>query len=449
MPTVASTFRICILPYNRRNEGPISVPYRHASQRLNSFSTRISSSLKDDNFSTQKQIQVGYDHSEEFFGLEMELSPRDVAANVPKPRSWFGPNGQYIKELPCPSCRGRGYTPCTDCGIDSSRNDCSLCNGTGIMTCFECEGDCVVWEESIDERPWEKARSVSPLKVKEDDEVDNLDLKPHKRKKSKRVYQSTSPEVGLKISRSLKSLNEKTGLFSNRMRIIHQDPALHAQRVAAIKKAKRTTAARRHASETLKAFFSDTENRRKRSIAMKGIKFYCSNCGREGHRRHYCPELGDKIDKRFSCGLCGEKGHNRRACHKQRTSISNGRAQRHYRCKICGEYGHNQRTCSLRTGLLLEGVDGDVKIGSPDHKGRPKPYKCRTCGQFGHNSRTCLAASSVKGDSKGKNRSLVSSVRRSRRRYICKMCGQSGHNSRTCSQVAVIKSDAIQEGESL
>lgn len=44
----------------------------------------------------------------------------------------------------------------------------------------------------------------SPLKVKEDDEVDNLDIELDVKKKSKRIYQSPPPEVGLKISRSLK-----------------------------------------------------------------------------------------------------------------------------------------------------------------------------------------------------------------------------------------------------
>ena len=46
--------------------------------------------------------------------------------------------------------------------------------------------------------------SSSPLKVKEDDEVDNLDIKLERRRKTKRVYQSSAPEVNLKISRSLK-----------------------------------------------------------------------------------------------------------------------------------------------------------------------------------------------------------------------------------------------------
>lgn len=44
----------------------------------------------------------------------------------------------------------------------------------------------------------------SPLKVKEDDEVDNLDIKLDAKRKTKRVYQSPNTEVNLKISRSLK-----------------------------------------------------------------------------------------------------------------------------------------------------------------------------------------------------------------------------------------------------
>ncbi|OAO94729.1 hypothetical protein AXX17_AT5G20180 [Arabidopsis thaliana] len=54
------------------------------------------------------------------------------------------------------------------------------------------------------------------------------------------------------------------------MKIIHRDPVLHAQRVAAIKKAKGTPAARKHASESMKAFFSNPVNREQRSLSMKG-----------------------------------------------------------------------------------------------------------------------------------------------------------------------------------
>ncbi|XP_061342413.1 uncharacterized protein LOC133288624 isoform X2 [Gastrolobium bilobum] len=218
----------------------------------------------------------------------------------------------------------------------------------------------------------------SPLKVKEDDEVDNLDIKLKVKKKSKRVYQSPSPEVGLKISRSLKSLNAKTGLFSNRMKIIHQDPMLQAQRVAAIKKAKGTVAARKQTSKAMKAYFSDPINRQKRSMAMKGVKFYCQNCGREGHRRHYCPELKDSlIDRRFACRLCGEKGHNRRTCRKLRISHSNGRVIKHHQCKICHQYGHNSRTCP-------QVVSNKIR----DMASR-RSYKCRLCHREGHNIRTC------------------------------------------------------------
>lgn len=166
--------------------------------------TLLSSSLNHDSFSIPKSSQFGYSSPEDLFGLEVEFKPRKANSHTREPRSWFGPNGQYIRELPCPSCRGRGYTPCAECGIERSRSDCPKCNGKGLLTCHQCSGDCVIWEESIDERPWERAQSISPLKVKDDDEVDKLDIKLDAKKKSKRVYQSPSPEVGLKISRSLK-----------------------------------------------------------------------------------------------------------------------------------------------------------------------------------------------------------------------------------------------------
>ncbi|GAV90637.1 hypothetical protein CFOL_v3_34044 [Cephalotus follicularis] len=358
----------------------------HSNRQISFIPHSLSSSTNEDSVSLPKQSQLGYDPSEELLGLEVDLNQRNANSSAPKPRSWFGPNGQYIRELPCPSCRGRGYAPCTVCGIERSRIDCSQCYGKGIMTCRQCLGDCVIWEESIDERPWEKARSISPFKVKEDDEVDNLVIKLDVKKKSKRVYQSPPPEVGLKISRSLKSLNAKTGLFSKRMKIIHRDPALHAQRVAAIKKAKGTAAARKHASEALKAFFSNPENRRKRSIAMKGVRFYCRNCGREGHRRHYCPELkGSQRDGRFRCRLCGEKGHNRRTCPNSRLRNQKSMVRRNNLCKNCRQRGHNSRTCPQVTGLNLKSTNAKKGFLA---SGR-RAYTCRFCQKKGHNIRTC------------------------------------------------------------
>lgn len=162
------------------------------------------------------------------------------------------------------------------------------------------------------------------------------------------------------------------------MKIIHQDPKLRAQRIAAIKKAKGTAAARKHASETLKAYFSNPENRQKRSIAMKGVKFYCKNCGQEGHRRHYCPELKDSLDgRRFICRLCGEEGHNRRTCRMLSTSKASQN-----RCKVCGEYGHNRRSCP-------NVVDANIS------KVTQRAYKCGICHLKGHNSRTCPCRSIV------------------------------------------------------
>ncbi|XP_035842351.1 uncharacterized protein LOC110921692 isoform X1 [Helianthus annuus] len=321
-------------------------------KKKHSFTVCCSSLNDDDSISpthNPKTSEMSYDPSEDLFGVSAYLQPSNFRKSLPSsstPRSWFGPNGQYIKELPCPSCRGRGYTPCNMCGIERSRLDCSQCNGKGMVTCHQCAGECVIWEESIDERPWEKARSISPLKVKEDDEVDNLEIKLSARNKSKRVYKSPSAEVRLKISRSLKSLNAKTGLFTNRMKIIHGDPELHAQRVAAIKKSKGSADARKHASQSMKAFFSDPENRRKRSISMKGVNFFCKNCGRKGHRRHYCPELDkDSADRRFRCSLCGEKGHNKRSCKKDDSFESKVKSSKQPCCSICGKPGHNRRTC--------------------------------------------------------------------------------------------------------
>ncbi|KAI0508111.1 hypothetical protein KFK09_014245 [Dendrobium nobile] len=304
-----------------------------------------------------------FDPSKELLELEVDSRPRNVRPFPEKVRSWFGPNGQYIRELPCPGCRGRGYTPCPECGVDRSRPDCFQCTGKGVKTCPQCLGECVIWEESYDERPWEKARSSSLFKVKEDDEVDRLDIKVDAGRKSRRIYRTPTPEVSLKISRSLRSLNAKTGLFSKRMKIIHQDPVLYAQRVAAIKKTKGTPAARKRASEISKAYFSDPENRLKRSMAMKGVKFYCSHCGEEGHRRHYCQVLrGASSEMRFRCSLCGARGHNLRTCgrstmKKEQSRQSkpckveegnSGKAKRSYSCKLCLGKGHNSRTCPAR-----------------------------------------------------------------------------------------------------
>lgn len=182
------------------------------------------------------------------------------------------------------------------------------------------------------------------------------------------------------------------------MKIIHQDPKLHAQRVAAIKKAKGTAAARKHASEALKAFFSDPENRRKRSIAMKGVKFYCRNCGREGHRRHYCPELNESlIGRKFRCRVCGGMGHNRRTCPETRFSDHKNATRKRNRCRICRQRGHNRRTCPKLVGEKLSSScakKGSLTSGS-------RIYKCRLCQEIGHNIRTCPRrnVSSSKNDS--------------------------------------------------
>ncbi|XP_010232228.1 uncharacterized protein LOC100823164 isoform X2 [Brachypodium distachyon] len=314
-----------------------------------------------------------YDPLADLLGPDVDPNPSRNTAHVGgrgKLRSWVGPNGQYYRELPCPNCRGRGYTPCKECGIDRSSLDCPMCNGKGIKMCMQCGGECVIWQESIDEQLWEKVRSSSPLKVKEDDEVDKLEIKINTPKRSKRTYPSPSPEVAMKISRSLRSLNAKTGLFTKHMKILHQDPELHAQRVAAIKRTKGTAAARNHASEKQRAFFMDPENRLKRSIAMKGVKFYCSKCGQEGHRSFYCP-IVRKIpgSVQFRCRLCGGKGHNSRTCGKPESENEHQRQPRH--CSQCGEKGHNRRNCPRPSGVEV-GASGSMmkKVNRPNSVSR-------------------------------------------------------------------------------
>nr|GMD28735.1 uncharacterized protein LOC109166374 isoform X1 [Ipomoea batatas] len=423
-------------------------------------------SHEEDSPSPTKQSQTtGYDPSEELFGLASDLHPRarsvplptiyrlemavpivcnsyttairEVVSGASKPRSWFGPNGQYIRELPCPSCRGRGYTPCTECGIERSRLDCSLCTGKGIITCHQCLGDCVIWEESIDERPWEKAQSISPFKMKEDDEVDNLDIKLDGKRKTKRVYQSPRPEVNLKISRSLKSLNAKTGLFSKRMKIIHGDPTLHAQRVAAIKKAKGTAAARKRASDAMKNYFRDPENRRKRSLSMKGpfllLPLLLLHCYNQNIFVCYIKNL----DRRFRCRVCGEKGHNRRTCPKSKLSIPKRKVKKNLHCTTCGERGHNRRTCPEKTDLDSTGSATSISSAASTKK----PYTCSLCVTKGHNSRTCPERSKYveKGHHNNRRRTpprpkLVVPRRTMIKNLHCRICGEEGHNRRTCPQ---------------
>ncbi|KAK8951673.1 hypothetical protein KSP39_PZI004930 [Platanthera zijinensis] len=219
----------------------------------------------------------------------------------------------------------------------------------------------------------------SLFKVKEDDEVDGLEIKMEVTQASKRIYRTPSRE----------SLNAKTGLFSKRMKIIHQDPLLHAQRSAAIKRTKTTPAARRRAAEISKAYFSDPENRLKRSLAMKGVTFYCSYCGEEGHRRHYCKALRKiSTEIRFMCSLCGERGHNRRTCLRSTATKkeSNTHQSRPRHCNLCGQTGHYRTTCAqlIKMEACSSGLQGAQTV-----KANKRSYFCKLCLGKGHNKRAC------------------------------------------------------------
>ncbi|KAJ7555235.1 hypothetical protein O6H91_05G027600 [Diphasiastrum complanatum] len=185
-------------------------------------------------------------------------------------------------------------------------------------------------------------------------------------RKTNRVYGPLSIETREKIKRSLKELEQRTRSISIRMRNLHKDPVLHARRVAAIKKAKGTPEARQWISAKQKQYFSDPENRRKRSIRMKGVKYFCRNCGGEGHKKNSCPN-SEAIEnslhgpRPYHCRLCLQLGHQARTCPQNPISKSNKSLQnaskslagfnvkasqrRTYRCSSCCQVGHSKRTC--------------------------------------------------------------------------------------------------------
>jgi hypothetical protein len=104
---------------------------------------------------------------------------------------------------------------------------------------------------------------------------------------------------------------------------------------------------------------------------LAGVKFSCKHCGREGHRRHFCPELGYV-----------KKG--------PRTA-----AERVYRCGLCRQLGHTRRQCPQRHRQGISGGSGaeaEVPLEQEDEEKEQRrrgPYKCGHCHQLGHSRRTC------------------------------------------------------------
>lgn len=114
-----------------------------------------------------------------------------------------------------------------------------------------------------------------------------------------------------------------------------------------------------------------------------GVKFCCSNCGEEGHRRHYCSILRENSGPiRFRCSNCGGRGHNRRTCGRSKldteTQEKSHNVLRH--CKLCGQSGHDRRTC---TEARYSSAESPLIVLSK------RAYSCRFCLEKGHNRRTC------------------------------------------------------------
>lgn len=118
------------------------------------------------------------------------------------------------------------------------------------------------------------------------------------------------------------------------------------------------------------------------------MKFYCSYCGEEGHRRHYCKALREiSTEIRFRCSLCGVRGHNRSTCLKSTDTKheSSTHQSRRRHCSLCGQSGHYRRTCPQ----LIK-----MEAGSPGSQGTQavkakRSYFCKLCLGKGHNKRAC------------------------------------------------------------
>lgn len=49
--------------------------------------------------------------------------------NNQDPSIGYVPEGQYVKEMPCPTCRGRGYLRCDQCNLGNLQEHCPRCSG--------------------------------------------------------------------------------------------------------------------------------------------------------------------------------------------------------------------------------------------------------------------------------------------------------------------------------
>ncbi|CAM6127398.1 unnamed protein product [Calypogeia fissa] len=279
-----------------------------------------------------------WDPFEDLFGLGVDLRSRK---DMSKPKQ------KYEEEMACPTCEGRGYLLCPHCNFRKSEGSCPYCSGKGYHDCPLCHGECVVWEDYINESTSRASHhSRSPLQIAEDDVIENMAITPVPKRKTRRVYGPPRPETVEKIRRSLKDLEARTGSISKRMKILHLDPVLRTQRTAAIKKARGTDEARKLTSQRIKEYFKSPENRLKHSQRMTGVRFTCTACGEKGHRRHFCPKLGferkkPKPIRSYHCSFCGQLGHTVRTCPKLKGPKR--------LCSICGQAGHNSRTCYVVT----------------------------------------------------------------------------------------------------
>lgn len=320
----------------------LTIPVHYPARDLVKFSigVRCGYSQKPPDFS------VDYDPFEDFFGLGLDMKTRKQAESIDGPQSF---QEEFKKNVPCPVCRGRGYI------LDSPK---------GPSSCSYCVGKGMVLEDSVWESAWETAQTRSPLRVEDDEVLDRFDPDVPE-KTERRVYGPRPEAIRMRISRTMKELEKRTGAFSKRAKRQHQNLTVHSRMVAAIKRAKSTEDARRKISEQQKLFFQNPENRRMRGLQMRGVKFSCRHCGKEGHRKHFCPKLG-YVKK------------------------SRSYPTRVYRCGLCQQVGHTRRHCPLKDSVQASDPTSLIRRYKPRAKGVKRgTYKCGHCHQTGHSRRTC------------------------------------------------------------
>jgi len=145
--------------------------------------------------------------------------------------------------------------------------------------------------------------------------------------------------------------------------------------------------------------------------------YYCSRCGRAGHRAADCKQSMEK-----ECFYCGQNTHTYSQCPEREKvlfEVDGRKKESSQICRNCGCVGHTVRECKLpdqRRHICFRcGEEGHSsnKCEKPaeDHS---QYLLCRFCGEIGHSTSDCKAPKVQRPD-------------------VCPICGQIGHKKEECT----------------